>query len=55
MIDPRYAGMTHTGQEPVGMDTVRAFQAMPGQIANWAQNNPLDAGCFGCFARSCCR
>ena len=44
MIDPRYAGMTHTGQEPVGMDTVRAFQAMPGQIADWAQNNPLDAG-----------
>ena len=44
MIDPRYAGMTHTGQEPVGMDTVRAFQAMPGQIANWAQANPLDAG-----------
>jgi hypothetical protein len=42
--DPRYAGMTHTGQEPVGMDTVRAFQAMPGQIADWAQANPLDAG-----------
>lgn len=44
MIDPRYASMTHTGQEPVGMDTVRAFQAMPGQIADWARNNPLDAG-----------
>jgi hypothetical protein len=43
MIDPRYAGMTHTGQEPVGMDTVRAFQAMPGQIADWAKANPMEA------------
>ncbi|MDA1043833.1 MAG: hypothetical protein O3C57_01275 [Verrucomicrobia bacterium] len=42
-IDPRYAGMTHTGQEPVGMDTVRAFQAMPGQIADWARANPMEA------------
>ncbi len=39
----QYFGMTHTGQEPVGMDTVRAFQAMPGQIADWAKANPMEA------------